>query len=479
MADATMRIPLNRMPKNEILTSSFRDPSGFLFRHEGELYRQVNLIYQAQYQHLMDSGLYQALVDKTLLVPHEEVETVPPPDPDNAALVLKPEELAFISYPYEWCFSQLKDAALTTLQIQKMALKHGMSLKDSSAYNIQFDLQTGRPVLIDTLSFEMYPEGRPWVAYRQFCQHFLAPLALMVLKDIRLNQLLRVYLDGVPLDLCSELLPFKSRLSFGLLTHIHAHAAAQKRYAGKGRSPSEFTRQMSMQSLLGLIDSLERTVSKLRWAPVGTEWSGYIDDHNYSDTALVEKRSLVGGILAQIQPESVWDLGANTGLYSRMASTLGVPTIAFDIDPGAVERNYLQVKGEKRAKLLPLVLDLTNPSPGLGWEHAERESLMARGPAGAVLALALIHHLAIANNLPLAKTAAFFAALSRWLVIEFVPKSDSQVQRLLASREDIFREYTRTGFEQAYRRFYDIRAAEKIPESKRVLYWMERKTVGE
>ena len=212
------------------LSASFRDPSGFLFTRNGILYRQINRAYAEDYARLMDSGLYEKLVKANLLIPHVEVDQAPA-EKEAAFKVVQPERAPFISYPYEWSFSQLKDAALATLSIHKRALKLGMSLKDASAYNIQF--VRGKAMLIDTLSFEIYKEGEPWIAYKQFCQHFLAPLALMSYRDIRLNQLLRIYIDGVPLDLASALLPFRTKLNFGLLTHIHVHADSQKRYSNK------------------------------------------------------------------------------------------------------------------------------------------------------------------------------------------------------------------------------------------------------
>jgi hypothetical protein len=458
----------------ERLRASFRDPNGFIFRQVGQLYRQINRPYADDYALLMESGLYESLVAARLLIPHNEVD-IPAPEPDLADRVIQPEQLDFISYPYEWSFGQLKDAALATLTIQKRALAKGMSLKDSSAYNIQFSFNEGRPTLIDSLSFERYQPGLPWVAYRQFCQHFLAPLALMALKDVRLGQLLRVYIDGIPLDLCSQLLPGRTKLNVGLLTHIHAHAAAQKRFADQGTQVAATQgRQMSKQSLLGLIDTLERTVKALDWEPVGTEWADYTSDNNYSEAAMQEKGRLVDAYLDQVNPASVWDLGANTGFFSRLASAREIPTLSFDIDPGAVERSYRLVRGLRESYLLPLLQDLTNPSPDLGWQHHERDSLARRGPAGMVVALALIHHLAIANNVPLEQVADFFAALSPWLVIEFVPKSDSQVERLLASREDIFPSYTIEGFEAAFSQRYAIKSREAIPGSERTLFLLER-----
>lgn len=453
------------------LGSSFRDPSGFLFTRDGVLYRQVNSVYRENYTRLMESGLYENLVNAGLLIPHREAADVQP-ETEPGFLVLQPERVAFISYPYEWSFSQLKDAALTTLAIQKQALKFGMSLKDSSAYNIQF--HRGRPVLIDTLSFEIYPEGRPWIAYRQFCQHFLAPLSLMAYRDVRLGSLLRVHIDGIPLDLASQLLPTRTRLAFPLLIHLHMHASSQKRYAGSGLG-SQSTRQVSQTGMLGLIDSLESGIQRLKWAPGGTEWGDYYDETNYTTEGLEHKAQLVGEFLDKAQPGNVWDLGANTGRFSRQASERSIPTTAFDVDPSAVEFAYLDARRRKDEHLLPLLMDLTNPSPDLGWDNQERESLKQRGPADAVLALALIHHLAISNNVPLERLAEFFQELGNWLVIEFVPKQDSQVQRLLLSREDIFDRYDVENFEAAFSKYFTIHRAEGISGSERRLYLMEKK----
>ena len=454
--------------------ASFRDPSGFLFTREGILYRQVNSSYREEYDLLNSSGLYAELVQKGWLVEHAEVD-VKPEQVSLAFKVLRPERVDMISYPYEWSFSQLKDAALRTLAIQKMAIKKGMSLKDASAYNIQF--RNARAILIDTLSFEIYKPGQPWVAYKQFCQHFLAPLALMAKRDVRLNQLLRVYIDGIPLDLASRLLPARTRLNFGLSAHIHLHASFQRRHAASGISGTSRGAGMSHQSLLGLIDSLRAAIIGLRWDPKGTEWGDYYTESSghYTDAASRHKMEIIEEFIDKISPNSVWDLGANTGVFSRATSRKGIPTVSFDIDPAAVEQNYLACKKTKETNLLPLLLDLTNPSPAIGWNNAERMSLLERGPVDAVLAFALVHHLAIANNVPLTLLADFFHQIGRWLLIEFVPKEDSQVEILLASREDIFPEYTQEGFETAFKLFYEIRESIPVRETKRRLYLMERR----
>jgi ribosomal protein L11 methylase PrmA len=457
---------------NQEQAGSFRDPSGFLFYREGELYRQVNLIYKEDYDYLLQSGLYEALVKEKLLISHEDVD-LNYAHVDNAYKVIKPQLVPFISYPYEWCFSQLKAAALTTLKIQKKALEFGMSLKDSSAYNIQF--VNGKPTFIDTLSFERYREGEPWVAYKQFCQHFLAPLALMSYRDIRLNQLFRIYIDGIPLDLASPLLSLRTYAVIPLLIHIHLHAKTQRRFAGK--TVDKRDKRMSRLSFLGLIDNLESSVKKMMWFPSGTEWGDYYNNTNYSSAAHKHKSQIIDKYLGVIKPNYIWDIGANFGLFSRLGSDRGIPVISFDIDPSAVEQNYLECVKKGETKITPLLLDLTNPSSAIGWENKERMSWLERGPTDTAFALALIHHLAISNNLPLNKIAHFFSTICKFLIIEFVPKSDSQVQKLLSTRPDIFPDYNQPCFENEFKKYFSIKGFQQINGSERTLYILQKNTL--
>ena len=416
---------------------------------------------------MMSSGFYTAAVDRGLLIAHEEVDRSA--GSDGAYKVLRPVQLDFVSYPYEWSFSQLQDAGILTIELQKLAIEHGMSLRDSSAYNVQF--HGGKPIFIDTLSFEPYQEGRPWVAYQQFCKHFLAPLALMAHTHIELRRLLRVNIDGVPLDVASAALPGRTRFRPALLIHIHLHARAQSRHSDTRESAERAnTATVSRNAMVGLVGSLGSAVKKLEWAPSGTEWGDYYEDTNYSDDASYNKALIVGAMIDRVAPSQVWDLGGNTGVYSRLASDRGISTVSFDIDPAAVEKNYRRVRAQSEERILPLVMDLTNPSPGLGWASQERSSLAERGPVDLVLALALVHHLAISNNVPLEMVASMLASLGRHVVIEFVPKSDSQIQRLLATREDIFPDYDEAGLEVAFRRHFALVDRKPVEGSDRTLY---------
>lgn len=452
---------------------SFRDPSGFVFVEDGIIYRQVNRGYQQHYDRLISSGLYDRLISRNDLIPHTEVDH-PPLHQDDAYKILRPQPIPFISYPYEWAFSQVKDAALATLAVLKQSLAHDLILKDASAYNVQF--LAGKPILMDTLSFETYQEGQPWHGYRQFCQHFLAPLALMSYKDIRLGRLLREFIDGIPLDLAVSLLPRRSYLNVGLLTHLHLHARAQRRYAGKpAPAVSRGNTRLGKRSLMNIADNLQSTIERLAWDPGTTSWSDYYAGDSYQETGFDSKVKLVASFIGEANPEHVWDLGANTGVFSRIASQSGIFTVSIDSDPGAVEANYMFSKQRQEENLHPLLVDLTNPSAASGWANSERESLAERSRADCILALALIHHLAIGNNVPLGKIARFFASLAEWAIVEFVPKSDKKAQQLLIARDDIFVDYTRSGFEREFGSVYDVVLSAPIEESQRLIYLLRRR----
>jgi SAM-dependent methyltransferase len=463
---------------DERVAGSFRDPAGFVFRRDAALYRQVNPRFAQHYDQLMTSGLYETLTGAGLLVRHEEVDVAP--HAGDAHRVLRPEIIDFISYPYEWCPGQLRDAALATLRAQQLAFDHGMSLRDASAFNVQF--VAGKPVLIDTLSLEILPQGEPWVAYRQFCQHFLAPLALASSVDVRLLRLLAVHLDGVPLDLAAALLPGRSRMQPGLAVHLHAHARSQRRHADDAgaeeqtKSGAKSGGRFSEQAFRGLIDSLTAAVRKQGWEPGQSAWRDYYAaKESYSDEAMAHKEELVAKFVGELQPRSVWDLGANTGRFSSLAARTAASVVALEMDPSAVEVSWRQAAAGETPTVLPLVMDFANPSPGLGWAHAERQSLSDRGPADVALALALIHHLAIANNVPLADVAAWFATLCQWLVLEWVPKDDPMVRRLLASRHDVFDGYSEQGLEDALADWFEVVRRERVNGSQRTLYLLRRR----
>lgn len=451
--------------------ASFRDPSGQVFEVEGRICRSVTQGYSQHWEACEQSDFFAQMTAKRKLVPFTEN-----PQPGGYWKLLDVERIPCISYPYEWSFSQLQDAALLTLDLQDEALARGLILKDASAYNVQF---TGaKPIFIDILSFEKHQAGSPWAAYRQFCKHFLAPLALSAKLGLWCGALSRLWIDGIPLAHACALLPWRSRLSPALAIHLFAHARMEARHADARASAAKARAvHMSEQSLRNFTQSLRACVQGLHAPGAATEWGDYYNDTNYSPEAHAHKAELVENLARQHSGRLAVDMGANTGRYSALLAPHFATVIAADIDPLAVERHYVQVRQHGPDNILPLVLDLGNPSPALGWACEEREAFAPRMQANFVTALALIHHLVMTAGIPLNRVAGYFATLLRaggHLCIEFVPKEDSQVQRLLAARPDIFMDYTLNDFLQAFGQQFRLVTQLPIEDSVRTLCVFQR-----
>ena len=450
---------------------SFRDPSGYVFEKEGRIFRTVGSTYKEHFEALVQSGLYQRLAESGSLMPFKESEHSIP----GAWKTLEVEKLPIISYPYEWSFQQLKDAALLTLRVQKAALDHGMILKDASAYNVQFF--KGKPIFIDLLSFEKYEDGTPWNAYRQYISHFYAPLLLMSKVDIRYGNLLRNFLDGFPIDFASQSLPWRTRLSPTIQLHVHMHAKMIKKHEstrGRAEKVEVRNKRFSLDSHKTMAVGLFDATMGIKNPCQTTEWGDYYNDTNYDDAGFQEKKKIIEDICIRVAPQVACDFGANLGEFSRVLAKHAKIVLSPDIDPVAVERNYLLVKKNKEENIYPILQDLCNPSPGIGWRNSERDSFIDRAKCDLAAGLALIHHLCIGNNLPLGFVAELFASVAKNVILEFVPKGDSQVQRLLSSREDIFSEYDLEHCVQAFSRHF--RSCERFPitgSSRTVLFFSE------
>ena len=441
-----------------------------MFTSHGRLLREIHPSYAPHYTHLLDSGLYQTLVERGLLVRHTAATSALAPSGGGYA-VIEPERIPFISYPFEWAAAQLRAAALTTLEIQRAAIAHGMTLKDASAYNVQF--RGSAPVFIDTLSFERWSEGTPWVGYRQFCQHFLGPLALMTRVDPRLGALARSHIDGLPLDLAARLLPWRAKLAPSLFLHVHLHARSQARASGAAveRGPR---RTFGRVAMLGLIDHLQSAIERLSCRP-GGPWIDYYDRTAYSAAAMADKRRIVAAAIVRERPRMVWDLGCNTGAMTTIAASSDAYVVAFDADDGCIARLYAEGCARSGTRVLPLVMNLTNPTARLGWNHDERMSLADRGPADVVLALGLIHHLYFANQVPFDGAAAFFARVARTLLIEFIPHTDPQVAAMTTRMPARLEGYTLGEFEHAFAGRFDIIESIPLQDSTRSIYVMRRR----
>jgi len=455
------------MPEPHHHPSSYRDPSGFVFLVNGIYHRQVNAGYADNYDHLMQSGLYDTLVTGRLLIPHEEI-------PENLTAspqwyrTLQPQQLPFISYPYEWGFEQLRDAALHTLAVLKQAVEKNMILKDASPYNIQF--VQGRPLFIDTLSFEKYDASLPWIAYRQFCESFLFPLYLEHYCGIASGKTLTAWPDGVPAAVTARLLPGKSRFNAGALLHVHLQAGVKKG-STSGRQPV-----FSRQKLTHLILHLENILRKLKSGNnIGSTWSNYYNGTILGHGYLQEKQRLFREYIKELPFHSALDLGANDGYFSKiLAERTGTTVVAVDGDAACIDRMY-KTTGKKDGDLLPLCIDLLHPSPAIGFRNRERTAFHERFRTELVVALALVHHLVLSGNVPLADLPAFLAELSTdALIIEFVPLEDEKAQELIRHKAQWHLPYDAAAFEACFRGSFSIQQKNIIPGTERILYLMKK-----
>jgi len=444
---------------------SFRDRKGFVFVWNNEIYRAVHKSFESEWINLSKSELFQNLLSKKRIPSFDTVEPVIGL-PAEISKCVKVQKIPFISWPCEWTFDQLKSAALLTLNVYRAALKHGYTLRDASAYNIQFE--GFKPVFIDLFSFGERIDGKPWEAYGQFCRHFLAPLALMHYKVPGVNDLLSRHIDGIPLAIASELLPTKSRLSLAISTHIHLHAKYENKYSGQTKIEKKEIK-ISLDKLKAVADHLYDTIRDFKSHHVDTNWSDYYQNNSYSSDGEVFKRGFCEAV-AKNNPGSLCvDLGANAGEYSRIVAPYFQQVVACDMDETVITDVYRR----KTENILPLLIRLENPTPAFGWANNERASFIQRiAKADLTMALALVHHLCIGNNVPVAKLADFFGSMSKKLIIEFVPKSDVQVSRLLVTREDVFDDYTLDNFTKEFSRLFNIQKKEVVPGSDRVLFYM-------
>ena len=452
------------------LAVSYRDNAGFVFEQYGIFYRCINEIYFPQYDHLLQSGLYKELINTGRLIKHTEInkEFFLLAENSNVKIIL-PEQLPFISYPYEWSFDMWKDAAIVTLKVMQIAMANGMILKDATPFNIQF--YNGRPVFIDTLSFDIYEEGKPWIAYRQFCECFLSPLLLMHYDHRDMAKFFMAYPEGIPLEITKSLLPLKSKFNL----HVYMHVWLQSKVAANAKNDTTSTNNFSFKKLEVLITGLQEFIKSLSVKNDKSTWDDYYTDTILGNQYLLQKKSLVADFCEQISFNTVIDLGANDGYFSWLLKDKATNIISVDFDSNCVNELYKKTRKEKVKNINPLVATLNTPSPSIGWANAERTSLTTRLKADLVLALALVHHLAIRNNVPLIKIAEWFAGMGKYLLVEFVPKTDEKVKKLLLNRTDIFSGYYFENFKNAFGTYYNIINEERVGDTERVLFLMERK----
>lgn len=450
--------------------ASFRDPSGYMF-HDGDVLRRViNPIYFPQYNKLKSTGFFDTLIKKGLLIGHEETLV------SEEKIVITPEYIPFITNPYEWSFEQFKHAALLTLQIQKYALSKGFILKDASAYNITF--HKGKPVFIDTLSFDFYEEGVPWRAYKQFITHFFGPLVLAKYHGTEVFKMLQTHIDGIPVKLIASMLPKRAKLSSTLYTNIHLLAKMESKHSEDYKSETKVA-TLSKKAQGNIIDSLFLYIKKLSLNEE-SEWKDYYSKINYNDQAFEAKKTLIKEWVGQLDCEKLIDIGGNDGTFARTVLSGVKDVIVTDIDSNAIGSNYQQIQQNGETNMLPFVCDVLQPSPSIGFNNTERNSLIDRFKKYApdvTMALALIHHITLSGNVPFEKSAEFFSKFSNYLIIEFPKREDSWAESLLVRKREFkghFDFYNEAQFEAEYLKFFSLKKKVKIYGTNRVLYLFEK-----
>ena len=452
---------------------SFRDPGSRVFLDEGQVLRAVYQRSAADYEAFRDGGLLQRLIEQKQLVESEEVDIALVPGNQAATYLLRHPRLPFVSYPYEWPFSLLKKAALFQLDILLSALDRNFTLSDATAYNVQF--VGTRPIFIDHLSFRPYRQGEIWAAHRQFCMQFLNPILLWSRFGVAPNAWFRGNLEGIEPEQLAPLLRWRDRLSWTALAHVILQGSFQQRAnSGKGREVAARETRLSKDSFKSLLSGLRNFIEKAQPPAKRTVWDQYAGDNSYANAEAEAKRRFVDKLVSATKPELLFDLGCNSGDYSVAALKAGAKyAVGFDFDFGALERAVQRADRDK-LPFLPLWLDATNPSPDQGWGQKERKGFGERVKGDAVLALAFIHHLAIARNIPLPMVLDWILSIAPAGVLEFPPKSDPMVQRLLANREDIFPDYEEQHFLHLLEQRARIVDREHLSDGGRLLVSFDR-----
>ncbi len=451
---------------------SFRDRDGRVFYANGVVYRGLSERATVEWRTLSKTGFFARLMAAGKVVATEEVspaELAGLPLPRSWSAVLRHEPIPFVSYPYEWSFGMLRDAALLELDLVLAALDEGLILKDASAFNIQW--RGTEPVFIDVPSFERLRPGEPWAGYRQFCQMFLNPLLLQAYRNVPFQPWLRGSIEGIDPEHCRNLMSACDRLRPGVLAHVVLHARAQSAASRAGNVKQDLRAAGFHAELIRPnVVRLRKLVADLRWQGARSVWAGYALDNSYADVDREAKASFVREAAGGAPRRLVWDLGSNTGAYARVAAEHVESVVAMDADPAVIERLYGDLKAAGNRSILPLVVNLADPSPALGWRGQERRALADRGRPDLLLCLALIHHMVIGANVPLDDFVDWLADLGGELVIEFVDKRDPMVRVLLRNKEDVYGDYDIGFFERCLAARFEIVRRKALTSGTRTLY---------
>lgn len=459
---------------------SYRDSGNRILYRDGQVFRTLDAQAAAHWHQLRQTAFFQALMERGSIV---ATETESRPALRAEALsgqwieLLRHEPIPFISYPYEWTFAMLKDAALLHLGIFEQALENGWTLKDGSAYNIQW--RGNRPVFIDVSSFEPYRPGDSWIGYRQFCMMFLIPLLLKAHRDIDTAPLCRSDLEGIDPEAALKFISLRDLFRRGVFSHIYLHARlqARARSAESGTTPAapRWAIKQTAEMTLRMVQSIARLIEKLERRGDPTTWSSYEVTHSYDDASFTEKTEFVDRHVRARRWPLVYDLGCNTGTFSRLCSEYADRIVAIDQDELAVDTLYRRTKPLQPGNITPLVMRLSNTSPDQGWRGRERKSFERRAGPDLILCLALIHHMVISANIPMRDFLEWIFEFGATVILEFVGPEDEMTLQLLRNRRSVHPGYTQHDFESIAGSMFDILDSAPLKSGRRRIYLLQPK----
>ncbi len=461
-------------------TASFRDPDGKVFYFQGRVYRCLTGNGGKSYEKAQASGLIkflekEGLIVATRLCGGDEVTSFG--FKTAVEMVIEQEKVPFLSYPYEWSFEMLRKAALTHLDLMAHLVPRGLIVKDSSAYNYQFFGPNCK--LIDIPSIEERKAKEPWLGYTQFCRHFLNPLLIYSVLKLPPHPLLRSNLDGISVEDANALIPCWKQLKNGILLHVWLQALLERKSSGLFSERALFMELPDQKNtILGTVKRIRRLIEHLDRPRRKNLWINYELKNSYTERARLAKQSMIENVIVKSKVNLVYDFGANAGEYSLIAAKHAAYVVAFDSDDSVADHLFMRLLKEKRGNVLPLLMDFTNPSPDQGFAGKECRSLMQRGKPDLIIAYALIHHLRINGNIPFHLMLDWFYSLGAPnLLVEFVPKEDPMVQRLLRNRDDIYEDYNLDAFGRLCKERFKIIEQIQIPDRASEIFWLGQKAV--
>lgn len=454
------------------MPGSFRDRSSRVYLDDERVFRALSTEGLADWRATVAQPFFQSgMADGRIVRTWESVEPTAVADEKTSVdLTLEHERIPLISYPFEWSFGMLKDAALLHLDLMEQSVPAGVILKDASAYNIQF--RSCQPVFMDVGSFQKMAEGEPWVAYRQFCEHFLFPLMLQAWRGIDFHTLLRGNLEGIPVQTCARLLRGRDYLRSGSLTHVWLHALMERMAHREARSTLTAMKQsrFPVELILHNIRKLRRLIQRLKWQPPRAQWVEYDCSSEMVSRDSAAKQQFVEEVAATRRWKQVWDTGCNRGRYSLAAAPYADLVVAMDRDHGCIELLYQGLKSNPVNQVLPLVIDVVNSSPAQGWRGQERTRLEHRGSPDLILCLGLIHHLVISASIPLKEVLDWLSSFRAHVVLEFPTRQDPMVQALLRNKREQYADYSLEELERLLPLMMRIQRREQLPSGERHLF---------